>query len=280
MRLAADTIADLLARARRTVTPFPPADGPGQLVWHSWGSGPPLVLLHGGAGSWRHWVHTIPALMDRFTVHAPDLPGLGDSSAPPKPYGPARVASILAAGLRHTLPPATPCRLVGFSFGSIAAGHLVAAAPTLVADLVLVGPAALGLPRAPITLVPVRTETGEARRDANRTNLLRLMIADPARIDPLALEIQDWNATRARVNSVGFAGSTLLLDALRGASCPIAAIYGALDQVAVSDLPGRIAALLSVRPGMSVTVVPGAGHWVMYEAPDAFNAALLALLSR
>lgn len=46
------------------------------------GSGPPVVLLHGYAESSRMWKPLAKVLAPRFTVIAPDLPGIGDSSIP------------------------------------------------------------------------------------------------------------------------------------------------------------------------------------------------------
>ncbi|HEU4405601.1 MAG TPA: alpha/beta fold hydrolase [Polyangiaceae bacterium] len=46
------------------------------------GEGPPLVLLHGWPAAWVSWKNLMPALAARFTVVAPDLRGLGDSSVP------------------------------------------------------------------------------------------------------------------------------------------------------------------------------------------------------
>ena len=46
------------------------------------GHGPALVLLHGYAETSRMWRPIIPVLAERFTVIAPDLPGIGDSSVP------------------------------------------------------------------------------------------------------------------------------------------------------------------------------------------------------
>ena len=40
----------IAAEAQRLETPC----GDGSMVWRVWGSGPPLVLLHGGYGSWMH----------------------------------------------------------------------------------------------------------------------------------------------------------------------------------------------------------------------------------
>ena len=271
----------MLSSARRTSTAFEAADGPGTVIWHAWGKGPPVVLLHGGAGSWRHWALNIPALVRAGRqVIAPDLPGLGESSLPPPPFHPARVADIVAAGLRETLPAGSACDLVGFSFGSIVAGLLTAQHPALVRSLTLVGAGGLGVRRADITLESVRDKQGEAREAAHRENLLRLMIADPARIDALALSLQEWNASHARANSVGFAGRPLLRDALQQVNCPLGAIWGEHDQSAGGRLDERIGVLRSLRPGLPVEVIPAAGHWVAFEAPEAFDAALGRMLAR
>src|SRR6059036_796590 len=48
------------------------------------GHGPALILLHGYAETSRMWRPIIPLLAEKFTVIAPDLPGIGDSSIPEK----------------------------------------------------------------------------------------------------------------------------------------------------------------------------------------------------
>ncbi len=46
------------------------------------GDGTPLILLHGYAETSLMWKPIIPVLAERFTVIAPDLPGIGDSDIP------------------------------------------------------------------------------------------------------------------------------------------------------------------------------------------------------
>ncbi|UFN48440.1 alpha/beta fold hydrolase [Roseomonas sp. OT10] len=273
---AAEALEQVQMASRRRETPC----GAGTMVWHLWGEGPPIVLLHGGAGSWRHWVRNIPALSRSRTVLAADLPGLGESAMPPEPYGPDSLGGIVAAGLTELLPPGAACDLVGFSFGALIAGHVAAAAASSVRSLVLVGAGALGVPRGPIRLERVRDKTGAERRAAHRANLERLMLADPVHVDDLALEIQEWNSSRARVASVPFATSASLSGVLPRVPAPVAAIWGERDAPAAPDLPGRIAALRQARPDASVRIIPGAGHWVAYEAPAAFHATLEAVLPR
>ncbi|MGA8274270.1 MAG: alpha/beta fold hydrolase [Candidatus Sulfotelmatobacter sp.] len=48
------------------------------------GQGTPLILLHGYAETSLMWKPIIPILAERFTVIAPDLPGIGDSDIPAK----------------------------------------------------------------------------------------------------------------------------------------------------------------------------------------------------
>jgi pimeloyl-ACP methyl ester carboxylesterase len=56
-----------------------------QLHYLTAGHGPAMViLLHGFAETSRMWRPIIPKLAERFTVIAPDLPGIGDSSIPDK----------------------------------------------------------------------------------------------------------------------------------------------------------------------------------------------------
>src|SRR4030081_354410 len=46
------------------------------------GHGPAVILLHGYAETSRMWRSIMPLLAEKFTVIAPDLPGIGDSSIP------------------------------------------------------------------------------------------------------------------------------------------------------------------------------------------------------
>src|ERR671915_2021148 len=50
------------------------------------GQGDPVVLLHGFPQTWYEWRHIMPALARNYTVIAPDLRGLGDSSKPATGY--------------------------------------------------------------------------------------------------------------------------------------------------------------------------------------------------
>lgn len=264
------------AAARRTETPC----GEGTLVWRAWGRGRPLVLLHGGSGSWRHWLRNIPAFATDRLVICPDLPGLGDSDMPPMPASPETIAPILAEGLRIVLPDDAGYDLVGFSFGALCAGHLAAIDPDRCLSLTVVGAGALGFERSPTQLVKVRHLEGTGRDEANHHNLAALMFADATRIDDVALAMQDLHTRRARFKSRGWANTDSLKQAIARGRAPLAAIYGDLDAIARPNVGLRLDLIRGMRAGATAESIAGAGHWVSYEAPETFNAALRGVLAR
>jgi pimeloyl-ACP methyl ester carboxylesterase len=265
----------LAEQARRAETRC----GEGALVWRAWGEGRPLVLLHGGSGSWRHWQRNISTFSGQRMVICPDLPGLGDSDMPPMPADPASIATILRQGLQDLLGAQT-YDLVGFSFGALCSGHLAAIDHDRCASLTIVGAGALGFERSPTELVKVRPLDGAEREAANRHNLAALMFADASRIDEVALAMQDLHTRRARFKSRGWASTDSLKQAILRSRAPLGAIYGEQDAIARPHVQLRLDLVQEMRPGARTELIPGAGHWVAYEAAEAFNAALARVLAR
>ena len=72
----ADPAATVDAVAR-TARKFQTPCGDGTMVWRVWGSGEPLILFHGGSGSWTHWIRNIPELSRHYELWVADIPGLG-----------------------------------------------------------------------------------------------------------------------------------------------------------------------------------------------------------
>jgi len=254
--------------------------GDGHMVWRRWGTGTPLVLLHGGTGSWRHWAGNIQALSQHYQVYAADAPGLGDSDmmhTNPE-ITPESVSAIVADGLTHILPQGARFDIIGFSFGAMVATHVAAQHAHRARSLTVVGPAALGFTRPTLPLEKIRNKHGEERYEANRRNLGMFMFADPARITEEAVAIQDWNTVHARFKSKGFAGSTSLREAAGRATARLTAVWGDGDVTSFPSIEARIASLRTTRLDAGLHVIAGAGHWVAYEAAEAFNALALSIL--
>ena len=263
--------------ATRALTPC----GAGSVVWRIWGEGRPLVLLHGASGSWTHWIRNILPLARHFRVLAPDMPGFGDSDAPPEPHRAHTLADLIASGLEVVVSPPTEFDVAGFSFGGIIGGLVAARLGRRVRTLVLLGPGGLALPRAPTRpLVPIQMDMApDAIERAHRENLRALMIANPERVDDLAVFVQMENVRRARFKSGTIPASDALLQALPSIRARITSIWGGRDAFVGPHLEDRRRILTSAQPDPDFRVIGGAGHWVTYEAPDQVNAALLELAS-
>ncbi|MET0238767.1 MAG: alpha/beta fold hydrolase [Sphingobium sp.] len=260
------------ARAQRFETPC----GDGMMVWRRWGSGPPVLLAHGSHGAWSHWIANIDALAATRTVWAPDLPGFGESAMPPV-EGHDGISAALADGLRAVAGDAVPMDVVGFSFGGVALAWFAAAHPELVRRLILVGTGGLATPQGEISLGRVRGLEGAEREAAGRANLLGLMIHHPESVDALALYLQELNGFRGRLRASSLVLPDRLLAALPRVGAQVDAIWAEHDRPH-PDPAVQEAALRSVRPDVDFRVVADAGHWVMYERAEAFNAVLLAML--
>lgn len=289
----------LRAQARRLTTPMPGAPEL-QVTWHVWGPAerdgtrPPVILLHGGSGSWTHWVRNIePLLAAGHTVAAPDIPGFGDSDLPPGGHDVDAVVEPLAQGARQLLAdpavlgaPATAgegrAAWVGFSFGGMTAGLVAAQSPDLCERVVVVGAPAMGiLSDRQFTLKGWRHLQSEAAQMAvHRHNLEVLMFSDPALIDDEVLQMHVENVHRDRMPRRRLAATDILAQALRRTPCPVHAIYGASDVLYGPYLPRLEAAFADAAPDFrGLTFIDGAGHWVQYERAAAFDAELARVLA-
>jgi pimeloyl-ACP methyl ester carboxylesterase len=241
-------------------------------------AGPPLVLLHGGHGSWMHWLRNVDALSAGRALWVPDMPGFHDSGSPSAPApGEDSLGPLLAAlggTLDALLGAGTPVDLGGFSFGGFTAARL-AVRRGAVRRLALLGSGGHGTPRqATVEMIRWRSaKTPGEEAAALRHNLGALMLHDPAAIDALAYagyEIS-CHGTRYRSKAASLAGNLpALLDAL---DMPQLLLWGEHDVTAVPrPLVAKLVAGHSLREGV---VIDGAGHWVQYERADEVNAQLL-----
>lgn len=269
-------IQNALQGAERRIQSYPWGDA----VWHVWGgsnadAAPPLVLLHGGSGSWTHWVRNVQYLSHIRTVWALDLPGFGDSSLPDD----VRDADSLAPYVGHIMHDSfggEPVDVMGFSFGGMTAGLLAAAQPDCIKQLILVGVPGLGLFGE---VLPMRGMTPEMsdvqQRAVHRHNLNAMMLAHDSSIDEALIDLQQANVARDRMRRRRIAKTDVLAKVQNAWTCPVHGIWGEQDALYKGTLE-QVPQVLHTLD--SFTVIPDAGHWVMYERSDAFHAAVTPLL--
>ena len=100
-----------------------------------------LLLLHGWPQTWWEWRRVMPALAEHFTVIAPDMRGLGDSSCPPGGYDKATVANDIWQLMTDVLGYKTFC-LAGHDWGgpvayALAHAHMAAVEKLAIIDVVV-----------------------------------------------------------------------------------------------------------------------------------------------
>jgi pimeloyl-ACP methyl ester carboxylesterase len=270
-----DVVAHFEAACRREATPC----GAGHVVWRVWGSGPPVLLLHGGTGSWNHWIKIIDELSAGYELWVPDLPGLGDSAMPPQPHVPATCGEVMAEAVRTLFSPTVRPAVVGFSFGAHVGTAMAASLGRRIRSLTLSGCAAVGLPHRRFEFAREHPRMTPAERaEVHRANLAILMIANRGRIDPLAVHLQIENVARARFRSRAFAGTDDIRRLLPLVPVPLGAIWGEFDQIAAPSVAARFDVLRESHPDLVARVVEDAGHWAAYEQPAAFAEALRDIL--
>ena len=119
----------------------------------------------------------------------------------------------------------------------------------------------------------------EERQAVNRHNLGAMMLHDPARIDDLAIGIAMHYGRLSRTRVQFHVIPDNLIKVVARIRAPIDPIRREHDY-AHPDPEVNAAMIRRYHPKAELRVVPAAGHWSMYECPQAFNAALLDLLER
>lgn len=253
------------------------------VAYRTFGSGVPLILLHGGAGSWEHWIRNVDTLASRFQVIAVDQPSYGDSETIPWEIGPDAYLDLCFAAVEELVPKG-PVHLGGFSFGGgIAAEMAVRLGPRLAA-LSMTGGAGYGRPlgrgftlgsRRKLAEDLGREPTAAELREMHTDNLAKLMIWDRTRIDDWAIDMQVRNVARTRFDSRKLSWINGTPERVGKLSAPVCIIYGEHDAASIPPIEERFRLCRAAKPDVQTHLIPACGHWAMYEAPDTLNRLML-----
>lgn len=271
-----DTISGHIAAIEDFATVVETPCGDGTMAWRIWGDGEPLVLLHGGSGSWKHWFRTIPHFMHSRRLIVADMPGYGDSAMPPLPTGFDALGRIMARGLDEIVGSGNFYDIAGFSLGSFMAPHVIRNSAAKARTLVLAHGHLVGRmefsPQQTLKRWRTVEDPGE-RREVLRHNLGALMLAHPESADDLTIEIYRMDLEKSRLRVPEFI-NTLDTRILAELELNLVSISGEIDPTASPNVPVQMERLRELRPDALTHMIPAAGHWVMHESPSAFNQLL------
>ena len=242
----------------------------------SQGDGPPVVLIHGLASSWRDWIYLMPELASRgFAAYALDLLGHGDSAKPDDPdqYHIEHIYRHLEGWLDR-LGFAGPLVLVGHSLGGYLSLLTAIRNPSRVRRMVLIDPfyekSQLSFVIHLLSLQPEWVE--KAVRVTPPGLVTRAIRWHPNLALHAAPEIRQQMAADYLRTSPYFAyltrGLPDLSDSLAQVTAPTLILWGERDQTLHPASFPRLVNLITTASGRPI---PGANHHPHLSQPDLIN---------
>lgn len=259
------------------------------------GSGPAVVLLHGGgpgASGIANWRRNLDTLAASHTLVVPDLPGYGRSTKYIDHDDPFGDLAAAVGGLINEL-DLERAHVVGNSYGGAAALRLSLDRPDRVDRMVLTAPGGIGTTRALPTkglnaLLDYYGGDGPSREKMN--DFIRTyLVSDGSQIsddvidgrykDSLDPEVVAKPPLR-RPSGRSAPRTLLRMDLSRDkrlAACevPTLVVWGTDDKV---NRPSGAARLARTMPRCDAYLASGVGHWVQWEAPELFHRLALDFL--
>lgn len=224
------------------------------------GEGNPLILVHGLSGSTRWWVRNVSALAQHYKIYLVDLPGFGAMRHPRSRFVLAEATSWLLMWMKAV--GISQADFVGHSMGGYICLKIAAHHPQVVHCLVLAAPA--GVPSRARSIPGYFFPLLFAIRYMT-PRFIFILLYDALRAGPLTLirTAQDLLAQDVRED-------------LERVSVPTLLIWGENDTL----VPPTLAQVLHQKIAHSnLLLLKKAGHVVMYDQAQEFNAAVLSFLA-
>lgn len=233
----------------------------GARIWYaSHGSGPAVILLHGGLGHSGNWGYQVPALVrSGYRTVVLDSRGHGRSTRDERPYTYELMASdVLAVMDELRLPKAA---LVGWSDGACIAMILGMQAPSRVTGVFFFGcnmdpSGTKEITEAAPTMVRCYRRHVKEYAELSPT---------PDQFGPFAEAVSLMQQTEPNYTAVDLAKVTM----------PVAIVQSEHDEFIKREHAEYLARSI---PGAAFIELPGVSHFAPLQRPELFNAALLGFL--
>ncbi|HXA20594.1 MAG TPA: alpha/beta hydrolase [Thermoanaerobaculia bacterium] len=233
------------------------------------GSGPPLVLLHGYPDTLQIWSALAPLLAARFDVIAFDWPGIGGSEAWSGGATPFDLARRIVRLLDHW--QLTRATVAGHDMGGQAALALAATDPARVERIIVMNSLVMPSDRTSweIDLLRRFRINSLLLRHFPRLVFHRALSTSVSEL-PAEVRAELWRHFQRRGARdfivrmcAGYEGTLPKLETLYGQiRTPLQIVWGERDR----HFPLAQGQRLHERiPGSTLDVIPGAGHWMVWD---------------
>lgn len=249
-----------------------------QLHYEEYGSGAPLLLVHGLGSSTLDWEYQIPTLSQHYRVISLDLRGHGRSDKPRERYSIAGFAEDVAALIEHLNLP--PVHLVGISMGGMTGFQVGVDYPHLLKSLTIVNSAPEVKIKRPKDVLMVAQRWTFSRLLSLETigkKLGRLLFPRPEQVE-LRLKVERrWpmNDKRAYLASLDAIIGWGVRERLARITCPTLVVTADHDYTPVASKQAYVDEL----PNARLLVVENSRHATPMDQPEFFNTQLLAFLA-
>ncbi len=237
--------------------------GEADIYYEDFGSGPPILLLHGMLESGRWLAQLALSFSTHYRVILPDLRGYGRSGPQPRTFPPTfyqRDAGDMGALLTHL--GATDARVFGTGDGAEAALLLAITSPALVRAVVAVDVTG-AYPETLLDLLPQMgawVETPGPGQLAHRAAAISAYGLEGTRAI--------WAGWREAVRQIIVAGGNISLAQAGAIRCPVLIINGADDDL---NTPAMSQALAAAIPQAELRLVPNTEQLVYDKNLRAFH---------
>lgn len=231
-----------------------------QIHYAIYGSGPPVILLHGGFGCGKDWALQIPDLSGRYRVVVPDFRGQGRSGRGTAPLSYATLANDTIAVMDKLAIGQAP--IVGWSDGAIVGLELAMHHPERVSRLFAFGANFDGSSTMP---GGAKSSTMKAYFAHAKKRYLELSPA-PKDVDKIQAALRTMWSKEPRYRPADLAKITALTWVVDGEHDEIIS-------------PAHTKALSKYVKGSKLVVLPNLSHFALWQDPEFFNATLLEFLT-
>ena len=246
----------------------------GIVHYEVYGSGPPVLLIHGWTQAWNTWRSTIETFSDRYRMYAPDLWGFGESNKDQRTrFEVSDYIDLIPQMMDHLGIVKIP--IMGHSMGGTTALGVALKYPDRVKKVGVVGSPINGqslsffLHLAGTKLVASLMLAGDAPLLRTFIRLWSPFVTpnNPNLFYDMTMKNSAGFTINSFFSSIASLRRTNLSGQLKQLNIPAMGVYGGKD-VVVS--PHEIKYFRGPIPGGKPVWVPKAGHFVMWDTPDEF----------
>ncbi len=265
--VALPVVAAELWRTLPVPPPLPPSASTGTVahdgakLWYgTFGSGPPVVLLHGGLANSNYWSNQVAALSPSHRVIVIDSRGHGRSTRDDRPYTYELMASDVVAVMDAIHVPRAA--IVGWSDGAIVGLVMALKYPARTQR---------------VFAFAANMDPSGVRPDTMQTPVFgRFAARGQGEYDAISPTPGGYPAFRAAIEHMWTVEPNYTAADLARIAVPVTIVDGDHDEAIE---PAHTAYLARTIPGAKLVILPGLSHFAMLQDPAAFDAAVTGFLN-